>query len=118
MKTALIVWGLLVATVPPSPTIQPNSTTSPTTFLVAFERGAASACTVYRSRTETITQDGKTVPYAPRHCWLLAPDLSTYTDDWAYISPDKGDWDIFAEVYYDRPKGTETRTTNLLRVRR
>lgn len=102
-----------------SPTIVPDNTTKPEHFTVSFDRGAVSACTVFKSLTETIEEDGQTVPYAPRHCWFLSPNSTSYVDDWAFITKPDGtpwdsDWDIHAEVSYD----DQTLKTNVLRAHR
>jgi hypothetical protein len=85
-------------------------------FLVTFEPGLfGAACTVYQSLTETIVQDGKTVPYAPRHCGGFASEATqaSYVDDWAFIIPNGGEWDVWAELYTET--GVEART-NTIRV--
>lgn len=84
-------------------------------FTIAFDAGQFAACTVYASLTETIELDGKVVPYAPRHCGTLAGGLrqTSYVDDWSFIEPTGGSWDVWAELYDE--DGVETRT-NVIRL--
>jgi hypothetical protein len=67
---------------------------------VEFSKGADAACSVFTSTFETIEEDGKTVPYEPRHCWILDPGVTSYNDDWAFIQPNGHPWNVHVEVYY------------------
>lgn len=87
-------------------------------FLVTFSPGAVYACTIYTSTTETIMQDGKTVPYAPRHCWFVDEDATEYDDDWAFIEPAGSAWLVQATMYYPVDGGRSVResVSNVVRV--
>lgn len=89
------------------------------TFIVSFPKGADGACTVYKSLTETIEDEGKQVPYTPRHCWLFEdPSLTEYDDDWSMITANGGNWEVSAEVFYPQQGGTyREEVTNVLTVK-
>ena len=71
-------------------------------FTIQFPAGAAEACTVYHSLFETIVEDGKTVPYEPKHCWFFASNKETsYQDDWNFIEKNGHSWDVHADIFYD-----------------
>lgn len=71
-------------------------------FTITFPKGAVEACTVYTSTIETIEQDGKMVPYAPKHCWILLDNgMTSYDDDWNFIVPNGGDWKVHADIMYE-----------------
>lgn len=98
----MIFWSG-VALSQPNLVHRPDNPKAP--FEVSFSPGAIWACTVYTSKTETIEEvqpngSTKRVPYAPRHCWELLESATSYEDDWAYIIPNKGAWEVWAELYY------------------
>lgn len=76
------------------------------------------ACTVYTSTSERIILDGKDVPYAPRHCQFIDKRKGSYEDDWEYIKPNGGEWDVQA-ILWDTDKGEQVQAiSNVARVRR
>jgi hypothetical protein len=84
-------------------------------FTITFDTPQFAACTVYQSLTETIEQEGKVVPYAPRHCGMFSTSRQLmYVDDWAYIIPNGGEWDVWAELYDEQNNQTQT---NVVRVK-
>ena len=107
--TTLLLALLLLA--PPDPTGHPPAiqvvvgADKETTFMVEFPKGAADACTWFVSEKETIVRDGETVPYSPTHCWLMDEDVQEFDDDWAFIKPNGGKWDVFVRIYYLLPNG-------------
>lgn len=71
-------------------------------FTITFPKGAVEACTVYHSLFETIVEDGKTVPYEPKHCWFFeSKDAYTYSDNWNFINTNGHAWDVHADIFYD-----------------
>lgn len=71
-------------------------------FTIQFPAGAVEACTVYHSLFETIVEDGKTIPYEPKHCWFFSDkNAYTYSDDWNFIEKNGHDWLVHADIFYD-----------------
>ena len=71
-------------------------------FVVSFdEGGAVHACTVYWMVKITEPIGDPNFPdghYAPRHCWFLDDDTTSYEDNWDYIPRYHTDWEVWSEV--------------------
>lgn len=70
-------------------------------LLVSFDKGAVWACTVFQQQVVgTPDQNWSDGRYAPRHCWSLYSDATSYDDNWNYIKSYDTDWLVWAEVGY------------------
>jgi len=113
MLKSLIVATLLaltaVAATPSAPKLSYDEATKQ--FTATFDKGAEWACLAYASTTETIEQEGKTVPYVFHFCGPLNPTGNRIVTGWnganCYASsPDEEacysgtDWNIQLTVQY------------------
>ena len=115
---AAILLTLTTAT-PPAPLITYSEQAK--TFTVRFEAGASWACVAYESKSETIEQEGKTVPYAFHFCGPVSKEVSVLKVSWeganCYVwdttddCPSGGLWDVYAEVQYENPVDANGATT-------
>ena len=83
-------------------------------FSVSFQPGAVYACLRFSSQVETIVQDGKTVRYEPRKCYLLDEQVHGFEESWAFIEPNGGKWDIQVEVWYPDSPSESPDESNIL----
>ena len=88
---------------------------------VTFPTGANWACTVYEQQV-VLEENRQYFPngkYAPRHCWALDEDMTSYQENWAHIRKEHTNWRVWAEIQYDVGGGQErVMTTNILEVHR
>lgn len=132
MNNVLIAFALLLLSVsspprvtdpPPNiavvPAVAPADTLGPG-LRVTFPRGVTDICVWFVSSIETIERDGEVIPYAPTHCWLVDDDdLGEIEDNWSFIEPNGGEWDVYARLYYTMPDDTvQELETNHIKVTR